>query len=151
MLRLTLTHLDLLLCTLDFQKSAALIHEFQLKLSTDSECAELRDALNLALLHMQRYYRYLRQRNKSQQEGNSVNGNGNILSQSLRGLSPMTPFKDAPDKFQWKWLRLDSERLGGTLPVDLDKSFMTLPMVIQAARDGNNHMMMQLIERGRTL
>ncbi len=45
-------------CIADFQKAAALIHELQLKLSEDVECAELRDALNLALLHMQKYYRY---------------------------------------------------------------------------------------------
>ena len=137
----------------DFQKIAAHVHEFLLKLSWESECAEVRDALNLALLQMQRYYRKLRQQNKTAQQevAHSANGNSNILSQSLRGLSPMTPFKDAPDKFQWKWIRLDSPRLGGTLPADLDKSLLTLPMVIQAAQDGNNHMMMQLIERGKTV
>ena len=133
----------------DFQKAAALIHEFLLKLNVESECAELRDALNLALLHMQRYYRLLRQRNKAQQQ--DPNGSGSILAQSLRGLSPMTPFKDAPDKFQWKWLNLDNPRMLGTLPADLDREqFTTLPMIIQAARDGENHMLMQLIERGQS-
>ena len=43
----------------DFQKAAAFIHEFLLKMSEDVECAELRDTLNLALLHMQKYYRLL--------------------------------------------------------------------------------------------
>lgn len=43
----------------DFQKAAAFIHEFLLKMNEDMECAELRDTLNLALLHMQKYYRAL--------------------------------------------------------------------------------------------
>ena len=43
----------------DFQKAAAFIHEFLLKMNEDVECAELRDTLNLALLHMQKYYRLL--------------------------------------------------------------------------------------------
>ena len=37
----------------DFQKAAAFIHEFLLKLGPDTDCAELRDSLNLSLLHMQ--------------------------------------------------------------------------------------------------
>ena len=72
----------------DFQKAAAFIHEFLLKLTVDVESAELRDALNLALLHMQRHYRNLRA--KQQNHGR---GGGGFLTQSLRGLSPMTPFK----------------------------------------------------------
>jgi hypothetical protein len=34
--------------------------------------------------------------------------NYNLLVLTARGLSPMTPFVDAPDKFQWKWINLDS-------------------------------------------
>ena len=118
-----------------------------LKLSEDAECAELRDALNMALLHMQRYYRLLRSRlqNHSQER----NGTSPALSQSLRGLSPMTPFKDQPDKFQWKWVNLEKPKLsGGTLPADLNKEMSSLPMVILAAKQGDNAMLMQLIEKG---
>ena len=79
------------LCDLsDFQKVAALIHEFLLKLSDDYECAELRDTLNLALLHMQRYYRKLRKRMQSQE---SAPQEATMLGRSLRGMSPMTPFR----------------------------------------------------------
>lgn len=58
----------------DFQKAAAMIQELQLKLSEEPECAELRDALNLALLHMQKYYRLLR--NRLQKHETVSNGNG---------------------------------------------------------------------------
>ena len=126
----------------DFQKAAALIHEFQLKLSEEGECAELRDALNLALLHMQRYYRYLRSRITSQEKVN-----GQILTTSLRGLSPMTPFKDAPDRFQWKWVNLDSSRLRDTLPPDVQKD-MILPPLLKACKEGDNAMVMQVLDQG---
>ena len=52
-----------LIVVLDFQKAAAYIHEFLLKLNDESKCAELRDTLNLALLHMQKYYKFLQVRN----------------------------------------------------------------------------------------
>ena len=127
----------------DFQKAAALVHEFLLKLTEDPECAELRDALNLALLHMQRYYRLLRNRMNQDKATN-----GSILTQSLRGLSPMTPFKDAPDKFQWKWINLDSPKLRGTLPLELSTEFSTLPEIIEASKHGDNNRVMHLVEQG---
>ena len=131
----------------DFQKAAAMIHEFQLKLSEDSECAELRDALNLALLHMQKYYRTLRNRVQKLESDRTSNGNG-VLGASFRGLSPMTPFKDAPDKFQWKWINLDTVKLSGTLPADV-KDMGVLPKVIQAAKIGDNNRLMQFIDKGK--
>ena len=128
----------------DFQKAAALIHEFLLKLSDDLECAELRDALNLALLHMQRYYRRLRMRIQQQQQTQELRPQSNgLMSQSLRGLSPMTPFCDAPDKFQWKWLNMGSGA-GGTL-----KDAPELPAVLEAAKEGNNNLLMQVMEDGK--
>ena len=130
--------------SLDFQKAAALVHEFLLKLSEDTECAELRDALNLALLHMQRYYRFLRNRMNQDKATN-----GSILTQSLRGLSPMTPFKDAPDKFQWKWINLDSPKIRGTLPVELSTEFSTLPDIIVSSKCGDNNNIMHLVENGK--
>ena len=124
-----------------------MIHEFQLKLSEDSECAELRDALNLALLHMQKYYRTLRNRVQKLENDRTSNGNG-VLGASFRGLSPMTPFKDAPDKFQWKWINLDTVKLSGTLPADV-KDMGVLPKVIQAAKIGDNNRLMQFIDKGK--
>ena len=130
----------------DFQKAAALIHEFLLKLPEEPECAELRDSLNLALLHMQRYYRRLRSRMQTLDKQN--NGN-HILTQSLRGLSPMTPFRDTPDKFQWKWINLDNPKLANTLPTDYNKEFSNLPQIILSAKIGDNNLLMQYIERGQ--
>ena len=124
-----------------------MIHEFQLKLSEDSECAELRDALNLALLHMQKYYRTLRNRVQKQESDRTSNGNG-VLGASFRGLSPMTPFKDAPDKFQWKWVKLDNVKLSGTLPAEVKQDLGALPKVIQAAKIGDNNRLMQIIDKG---
>ena len=127
----------------DFQKAAALVHEFLLKLSVEPECAELRDALNLTLLHMQRYYRLLRNRHQTLDRTN-----GSLLAQSLRGLSPMTPFRDTPDKFQWRWLNLDNPKLSGTLPTDLNDRLSTLPQVIIATKEGNTDSLVNAIERG---
>lgn len=131
------------MCILDFQKAAALLHEFLLKLSFDSECAELRDALNLALLHMQRYYRLLRNRMQ-----NIDKSNGSVMAQSLRGLSPMTPFKDTPDKFQWKWLNLDNPKVANTMPADVHKDMTVLHDIIIATKQGNDRHIMELIDEG---
>ncbi len=61
----------------------------------------------------------------------------------------MTPFRDAPDKFQWRWINLDSAKITGTLPLDLIKDVTNLPMIIGAAKEGNNDLLMQLIEKGK--
>ncbi|XP_071093512.1 espin-like isoform X1 [Haliotis cracherodii] len=123
----------------DFQKAAAFIHEFLLKLNEDGECAELRDTLNLALLHMQKYYRILQSRSH---EKNSQN----TLQLTARGLSPMTPFVDTPDKFQWKWMSMDSfTRLASTMSVEDSMNFVRLPPVIQAAMDGDLQEIEQLV------
>jgi len=144
----------------DFQKIAALIHEFLLKLDEDAECAEVRDALNYALLQLQRYFRMLRNRNVHQSSlvhpDRSVTNGSNglsLLGQSLRGLSPMTPFKDAPDKFVWRWVDLQSNSntsrtAGATLPARLDKEANNVPPVLRAARQGDKTLLVQLFERG---
>jgi len=135
----------------DFQKIAANIHEFQLKLGEDVECAEVRDALNFALLQLQRYFRVLRSRTQQQQQQQLGE---NILTQSLRGLSPMTPFRDTPDRFVWRWIDVDATKDGSsirtstTLPARLDKESFSVPAVIQAARKSDNSTLVQLIERG---
>jgi len=136
----------------DFQKIAANIHEFQLKLSDDVECAEVRDALNFALLQLQRYFRMLRSRMQQQQQQQEEVEN--IVTQSLRGLSPMTPFRDAPNQFVWRWLDVDatkdvsSIRTSTTLPARLDSEAVSVPAIIQAARNSDNNALVQLIDRG---
>lgn len=131
----------------DFQKVAAQIHEFLLKLSDELECAELRDALNLTLLQLQRYYRSVRSRSMIIDQSINVSGSG-FLSRSLRGMSPMTPFRDAPDKFIWKWVDLENVRsVGATLPARLDKEESAVPSVIRAAKQGDNNLLLQLTEK----
>lgn len=125
----------------DFQKAAAFLHEFLLKLNEDLECAELRDTLNLALLHMQKYYRLLQIRSHEKNAEKT-------LSLTARGLSPMTPFVDAPDKFQWRWINLDSMKKLTATSVDESVNFTTLPPIIQAAKQGNIDLITDLIENG---
>ncbi|KAK7481562.1 hypothetical protein BaRGS_00027211 [Batillaria attramentaria] len=124
----------------DFQKAAAFIHEFLLKMNEDVECAELRDTLNLALLHMQKYYRALQSRS---QEKNAQH----TLSLSARGLSPMTPFVDAPDKFRWRWVNLDNARLPSNMSVSDSINLTTLPPMIRAVKAGNINIIQELMQQ----
>ncbi|XP_076473133.1 uncharacterized protein LOC143302367 isoform X2 [Babylonia areolata] len=124
----------------DFQKAAAFIHEFLLKLNEDVDCAELRDTLNLSLLHMQKYYRHLQSRSKEKNTQHS-------LSLSARGLSPMTPFVDAPDKFRWRWVNLDNARLPSNMSVSDSINLTTLPPMIRAVKAGNMKVMQDLIKQ----
>ena len=74
--------------------------------------------------------------------------NGSILAQSIRGLSPMTPFKDAPDKFQWRWLNLDNPKVANQIPADVSQDISRLPEVILAAKEGRNDRIVSIIEEG---
>ncbi|XP_059178384.1 serine/arginine repetitive matrix protein 1-like isoform X2 [Physella acuta] len=123
----------------DFQKAAAFIHEFLLKLSEDVECADVRDTLNLALLHMQKYYRLIQ--NRSQEKC------ANTLSLTARGLSPMTPFVDAPDKFIWRWINLDSTKLPATMSLGDSVSFVSLPSIIIAVKAGDIDLISELLHQ----
>ena len=125
----------------DFQKAAAFLKEFLLKLNEDIECAELRDTLTLALLHMQKYYRLLQCRTQERTSQHQ-------LTLSARGLSPMTPFVDAPDKFQWKWISLDSAKYLNSLNQQ-DEGFYHLPDIILAIREGNTEWINKIIQQGR--
>lgn len=100
------------------------------------ECAELRDSLTLALLHMQKYYRILQCRS---QEKNSYQAN--MLPLSARSLSPMTPFIDAPDKFLWKWTNLESTKLRNSM------SYI-LPNIIQATKEGDIEKILEIVMKG---
>ncbi|BFZ18797.1 hypothetical protein BsWGS_21836 [Bradybaena similaris] len=123
----------------DFQKAAAFIHEFLLKLSEDVECAEVRDTLNLALLHMQKYYRLIQSRSQEK--------NGHLaLSLTARGLSPMTPFVDAPDKFIWRWVNLDNTRNITNMSLVDSVHFVVLPPLIDAARNGDVGLISEILQ-----
>ena len=60
----------------------------------------------------------------------------------------MTPFVDAPDKFQYKWINLDSARLKASIGVDESLNITTLPLIIQAAREGNIEAIDELVSEG---
>ncbi|KAK6184444.1 hypothetical protein SNE40_006914 [Patella caerulea] len=124
----------------DFQKAAAFIHEFLLKLTEDLECAEVRDSLKLALLHMQKYYRVLQSRNSER--------NTHTLQLTARGLSPMTPFVDTPDKFQWKWLNMDAyARMSTNMSIADSINLASLPEIIEATLNDDIDMIEELIRR----
>lgn len=126
----------------DFQKAAAFLHEFLLKLNEDSECAELRDTLNLALLQLQKYYRLLQ--NRIHEKNAQVTSMS--LSLTARGLSPMTPFVDAPDKFQWRWINLDSIKSLTGISNEESINLTRLPEIIQAVKESNFDMCVELIQ-----
>ena len=44
-------------CLTDFQKAVNFLQELLLKLAEGQESAELRDSLNMCLLHLQKYYK----------------------------------------------------------------------------------------------
>ena len=138
----------------DFQKIAATIHEFQVKLDEDMECAGLRDALNFALLQLQRYFRMFRMlRSRTQQQQQQQHGES-IQTLPLHGLSPVKPYRDSADQFVWRWVDVDTNngdvtaRTSATLPARLDRDSVSLPAMIQAARNSDNGLLVQLIERG---
>lgn len=72
------------------------------------------------------------------------------LSLSARGLSPMTPFVDAPDKFRWRWLNLDSSRFPSNMSVSESVNMSVLPPIIEAAKKGDLTIMQDLIDHGKT-
>ncbi|KAH9518678.1 hypothetical protein Btru_005969, partial [Bulinus truncatus] len=121
------------------EKAAAFIHEFLLKLSEDVECADVRDTLNLALLHMQKYYRLIQSRSQEKCAA--------TLSLTARGLSPMTPFVDAPDKFIWRWVNLDSAKIPSTMSLGDSVNYVILPSLIVAVKAGDLDLINDLIHQ----
>ena len=126
----------------DFQKIAGLIREFLLKLREDVECSELRDAFNYTLLQLQRYYRVLRAQARHDADSGTVPGLDTAVS-------PRTPRSEAPDKFTWRWIELDSHnRIPGTLPLSSSRDSPRLPLILRATKQGNNGFITQLLEQG---
>uniref|UniRef100_A0A1I8J686 ANK_REP_REGION domain-containing protein n=1 Tax=Macrostomum lignano TaxID=282301 RepID=A0A1I8J686_9PLAT len=119
----------------DFQKTAAYIHQFLLKLDFTPECAEVRDTLNLALLYMQKYYRSMRRRVETRGRETPSLQSG---ASSARGLqSPMTPFSDSPDKFQWRWPEVDSRRFGNVAATQDSGMQSGAPLSVTVSRNGD--------------
>ena len=73
----------------------------------------------------------------------------NTLSLTARGLSPMTPFVDAPDKFLWRWVNLDNARLPTTMSVGDSLNFVVLPPLINAAKAGDVELVNDLLHQGQ--
>ena len=119
-----------------------------MKLPEDPECAELRDNLNLALLHMKKYFKtvWLLQ----EKERNNSGGGGDKLAQSLpRGSGPSCLHQDDPDRFHWKWASTDrTNQLRVSLPMD-GKELPVLPLILQAIKEGDKELVEQLIEKGK--
>ena len=142
----------------DFQKTAAVLNEFLMKLPVESEYADARDTIYLCLLQLQRLFRFLRQRYVRTDSENSD------LSVRLSRLSPMTPFQDAPDKFQCRWIDLEKQNFGGStfrnngFSDTLERSIRltqsmnsSIPAVLSAAKNGDNNHISVLLDQGTLL
>jgi len=132
----------------DFQKLAALINAFLMQLSEREECASLRDALNLALLQLQRYYRNLR--NRLQMRRSSLQESS--LTRTLTGV--LDPFSgDGADKFSFLWI--DVENLAGTMRKSMRDSTNSgdatyeLPEILKFVRNGDVTSLTALTKEGR--
>ena len=55
---------------------------------------------------------------------------------------------DAPDKFQYKWINLDSVRLKASIGMDDSVNIIQLPPIIQAAKNGSVEEITQLVHEG---
>ncbi|XP_041456690.1 neurogenic locus notch homolog protein 2-like isoform X1 [Lytechinus variegatus] len=128
----------------DFKKAVSFIKEFLMKLPEDPECAELRDNLNLALLHMKKYFKTV----WLLQEKERNNSSGDKLAQSLpRGSGPSSLHQDDPDRFHWKWVSTDrTNPLRVSLPLD-GKELPVLPLILQATKEGDKELVEQLIDK----
>jgi hypothetical protein len=124
----------------DFQKVSSTVQEFLLKLPDEEASARLRDNLLQALHLLQLYYRDLQKRDKE---------NDPLQWTIDHSLSPLTPFKDAPDKFDWQWVNIDSTKARQSLTrtTKLD-SFTSLPSIIVAIREGDIGLVKQLVKEG---
>jgi len=61
----------------------------------------------------------------------------------------MTPFVDAPDKFQWKWINLDSLRSMVGKSVEESINLSVLPPLIHAVKEQNYDLVEELIHNGK--
>lgn len=120
----------------DFQKTSSVILEFLLKLPDEETSSRLRDTLLHGLHFLQQYYLILQKRDKEQKP----------LQWTIeRGLSPLTPFREAPDKFEWPWIDVESNKVKQTLPKHSFNSFVNLSPIIVAVREGDLRYVKELL------
>jgi hypothetical protein len=79
----------------------------------------------------------------------SQDKNLTTLSLTARGLSPMTPFVDAPDKFQWKWINLDSMKNMTGIMTEESMNITVLPPLIDATKRGDYNFVQDLLLEGK--
>lgn len=129
----------------DFKKAVDFIKEFLAKLPQDAECAELRDCLNLTLLHMKKYFKSVWLLHQEKSHGR----NEKLLSASLPKGVGTSPFnKVRTDQFQWKWVSLEPPKVvTGSLPID-GQAIPRLPLILQASKEGDAELVNQLIDKG---
>lgn len=97
----------------------------------------MRDNLLHALHFLQLYYRILQSRDK----------NNDPLQWNIdHSLSPLTPFKEAPDKFDWEWINTESNKLRQSLPKASLDTVKHLPPIIQAIKEGDVNGLKQVVK-----
>lgn len=84
---------------------------------------------------------------------NRMAGSGTFSVASVRGLSPMTPFRDAPDKFIWRWVNLESHHsMSRSLPHGLENgNGCIVPLMHQAAKSCDLDTMGELFSKRELL
>lgn len=129
----------------DFQKLVNFIKEFQNKLPCDETSAELRDALNLSLLHMHKYYKRVKIR--CQNGGNTLEGSISLTSSLTGAASPMSPYIPPLDRFDWRWLSLDPSKLSASFGHGEMTNFV--PEIFYAIKDGDMEQLKKIIDDGK--
>ena len=125
----------------DFQKLSSTVQEFLLKLPDEEDSARLRDNLLHALHFLQLYYRILQNRDK----------NNDPLQWNIdHSLSPLTPFKEAPDKFEWEWINADSQKVRNfqNAKGSLD-NFKVTPQILIAIKEGDLNTVKNIVKQGK--
>lgn len=115
------------------------MQEFLLKLPDEESSARLRDNLLHALHFLQLYYRLLQNRDR----------NTDTLQWTIdHSLSPLTPFREAPDKFEWEWLNVESQKVRQSIPKASLENFKSLPLIILAIKDGDLNAIKEIVQQG---
>jgi hypothetical protein len=109
-----------------------------LKLPDEETSSRLRDNLLHALHYLQLYYRVLQNRDKNTE---------NVQWTIDHSLSPLTPFREAPDKFEWDWINAESQKVRLTISKTID-NFKTLPEIIVSIRDGDFETIKKIVKQG---
>jgi hypothetical protein len=112
-----------------------------LKLPDEETSSRLRDNLLHALHYLQLYYRVLQNRDRSTSD---------TLQWTIdHSLSPLTPFREAPDKFEWEWISVDSQKVRQSLSKAASiENLKTLPQIIVAVRDGDFDTVKNIVKQG---